>query len=107
MIKFPLTAIQPSGAVLAHIKDAEGRIIVGGAMLEDAERLVTAANAGAQIQHAQPLVKQPHRRNKRDRIAEELRDSDPLAVIMERDEIIYGHHDELPQAGESVVRFRR
>lgn len=106
-IEFPVRVVRNVGARFATLKDATDRAIAGGLILEDAEQLVKAANAGAKIQF-QPLEKQPRRKNKRERLAAQLRDSDPVAVIMERDdEIVYGHYDDLPQAGESVARLRR
>lgn len=106
-IEFPIKAVKNDGARFATLKDATDRAIAGGLIFEDAEQLVKAANAGAKL-GSQPLEKQPRRKNQRERLATQLRDSDPVAVIMERDnEIVYGHYDDLPQAGESVARLRR
>lgn len=101
-MKFPIRVEGDARSAFVHIRDADDRIVAGGLSREDAEQLVSAANAGAR---SQPLVKGPRRKNKRERIAEELKESDPVAIIMERDEIVYGHYDELPQAGESVARL--
>lgn len=54
-----------------------------------------------------PLPKRRRRLTKREKIAEKLRTSDRLAIIMERDNIEYGHYSELPQCGESVMRLGR
>lgn len=107
-IAFPIRAerVSAAGVTYAHLIDTTDRVIAVGLLADDAEQLVAAANAGAKIQ-AQPLEKQPRRKNKRERIADALKASDPLAVLMERDsEIVYGHYDELPQAGE-ILRDSR
>lgn len=103
MIKFPVTVKKTDDARFAYLVDADGRILFGGGSLEDAEQLVAAANAGANLK--QPIVKPERRRNKREQIREELKNSDPLAQLMDRKEIVYGLPDELPQCGESVARL--
>lgn len=45
-------------------------------------------------------------RSKKQRIEEELRQSDLTAQLAERDNIEYGHHESLPR-GEHVARLRR
>lgn len=103
-IQFPIRAERTPGARFAHIVDSVGRVLFGVGTLEDAEQLVAAANAGANL--TQPIGRPARRKNKRDQIVDKLRKSDPIAQLMERDdEIIYGPHDELPQAGEFVARL--
>lgn len=104
-MRFPVRVEKADGANFAYIVDSLDEVIAGALTLENAEQLVTAANAGAKIQ-AQPLAKQPRRKNKRERIAEELKASDYSAHPMDRNDVGYGPHDSLPQCGESVARLK-
>lgn len=105
MIKFPVRVQADPGSTFAHIRDAANKVVAGGLIPIGAEQLVAAANAGAKLQHAQPLEKQPRLKNARQRIVEDLKASDVTGLMAERDNIVYGPHDQLPQCGEPVARL--
>lgn len=96
MIKFPIQVRQSHGAPFAFLVDADDRVIAGALSPEDAEQLVTAANAGAA----------PRSRSKKQKIEEQLKASDLGAQLTGRTDIEYGHHETLPR-GEHVARLKR
>lgn len=52
------------------------------------------------------VPERPRSRSKKQRIEDELRESDLTAQLADRQDIIYGHHDSLPR-GEHVARLNR
>lgn len=57
-------------------------------------------------QPPQPLSR-PRRKSRKQQVEEELKASDVTATLAERENIIYGPHDSLPQCGEHIARVRR
>jgi hypothetical protein len=90
-IKYPVTFEGESPFVFIY--DASVRSIAGGLTREDAEEIVNALNS------------QPKRKSKKIQIEEALKRSDLTAREVGRDDIEYGHHDQLPR-GEHVARLR-
>lgn len=97
MIKYPVSLKHSTGPYV-YIQDADGRAIAGGLLLEDAEEIVARLNAPARTSR---------RKSREDRYVEQLKNSDIGALTAERDNIVYGPHDSLPQAGEHVARLGR
>lgn len=101
----------------ARIKDATGRLFAIVFVCSACERLLIwsfenwkcpCGNDSFRIETAVEILEPPtHRRSKKPKIEDVLRDSDINAQLAERQDIIYGHHDSLPQAGEHVSRLKK
>lgn len=94
-IQYPVRVVGADDtAPFVVIRDASDRPIAGGILREDAEEIVNALNS------------QPKRKSKKIQIEEALRRSDLTAREVGRDDIEYGHHDQLPR-GQHVARMKR
>lgn len=74
-------------------------------ILAVSETLPRTERAAPTVRGPIPIAKRPRRKNKREQMADELRESDVTARTAGRDNIVYGHHDDLPQCGEHVARL--
>lgn len=97
MIHRPVRLERDPERVEVHIRDASNRVIASGLIGIDAQEIVATLNAQAA----------PRSRSKKQKIEDQLRESDWTAQLSGgRTDVEYGHHESLPR-GEHVANLRK